>query len=415
MARGTTQVAHIGDSVVTRYEKGYYLYSAENPGTWAQFVQWGTPVPEQGGHASVIDMLVYDELDPVESALPELGEPTPQALEDSNLTITPAEWGATFARTKLAAYQSRANLDELAPKLMAQNRINSIDRVLRRSACGRGSTRPDFTIHIDGSSAMSDLTCATSTDKVTYDFLMYLATQAASMGLEPFKDMGYIVPAHPLLVSDIKSLTEWKSIGYYQDSANLYGSVEKPFTLAGLTFLPTRAGRVYYGAGTTIDTGTTLGAGANRGATTVAVAEMAYCDPGTWVTIGTVETESVNPGDNLEQVLVTARASASGAGNITIRGAGRGNNAGLRFDHLIGESCKQGYNVAAIPVIGKNSMHGVFGSDTGKYGKYFAPEPTDVLQRVREYGWYWFGGVGVLSKKLLLGKVALSGWTVGYN
>ncbi len=242
-----TKVADMTNSVVTQYEKAYYLEADENPGVWGQFIDWQTPISENGGGGSTIDFPIYGETDLVEDALTEDADPTPDTFSDGNVTITPAEFGKTFAVTKKLRYQSRTNLDQIMGKLVSQNRVKSIDRILRRSACGRGSSYPTQTIHVDSSTAMTSLT---STDTITYAFIEELAAQASAMGMEPFKSGGYVAIVHPLLTYDIKQLTEWKSIGYYQDKMNIYGAIDKPFTLGGITFITSRMGRVYLGSGT---------------------------------------------------------------------------------------------------------------------------------------------------------------------
>jgi hypothetical protein len=71
--------------------------------------------------------------------------------------------------------------------------------------------------------------------------------------------------------------------------------------------------------------------------------------------------------------------------------------------------------VAAIPLIGKNSILGIHGSDSGRYGTPKAKTGLDYLDRFDYYGWYWFGGVGCIQKRLMLGKCALAKWLLGFN
>ena len=161
---------------------------------------------------------------------------------------------------------------------------------------------------------------------------------------------------------------------------------------------------------------TTTTAAAAKGATTVYVTETTGLAAGSYVTLGTIETESVSPGANLEQVYITAASASSGAGNITIRGDGKANNFGLRFDHASGEAVTEAYNVAAIPLIGKESLIGIYGADTGMYGKPIEKLGTlDLMERMYYYSWYWYGGVSAIQKHMMLGKVAVSDWIMGTN
>ncbi len=407
-----TKVASLSNSVQTKYEDQYLLHAAENPGVWGQFIDWKEPIPETGGGASSFNWTVYGETDLVDSALTEDLDVQPDIIgPESSVTVTPNEYGKAFALTKKAKYQSRTNLPQLMGKLLDMNRINSIDRILRRGACGHGATRPTLTMHIDGSTTMASLTAASGTDNISLAFIEELAMQAMAMGIEPFKGAGFVAPVHPLFFKDLMALTEVRYVGYYQDEMKMFGSLEKPFTVRGITFLPSNMGRIYLGAGTAVQAATTLSAAANKGATTIAVADATGLAAGDWITVGTLETESVSPGSNLEQMRITGVDSLT----LTIQANGVGENFGLRYNHAASESVVEAYNVAAIPLIGANSIIGAYGSDCGKYGDPIYTPPQDYLKRLETWGWYWYGGVGLVQKHILLGKCAVSKWTWGSN
>lgn len=410
MPTGITSVSSLSNSVVTRYEKEYFLQLAAKPSMWGQFVDWQPPMGlDSGNGGSSLSFPVFGETDLVEDTLNEVADVTPETISDDAITVTPAEWGKTWAISKKSRYMGRVNFPELFGKLVADNRTRSVDRVLRRSVCGRGSTKPTMTIHIDGTAALASL--VTTTDIVTYAFLMDLAQQAYSMDIEPYDGLGFVAPIHPLLAYDIKNLTQWTSVGYYQDKSWITGAIEKPFTLAGITFVPTLLGHVHLGAGTAVQGATTLSAAAAKGATTVVVASASGLSVGDYITIGTVETYSVNPGSNLEQVEITGVNSTT----LTIRGNGVGENFGLRFDHTIAESVVEAPNVASIPLIGKGSLIGVHGSDCGREGLPVLTEDLDLLKRFRYWGWYWFGGLGIRQKKIIVGKCTTTKFMRGYN
>jgi hypothetical protein len=155
-----------------------------------------------------------------------------------------------------------------------------------------------------------------------------------------------------------------------------------------------------------LQSATTLSAAANAGATTVTVADATGIVAGNYITIGTVETESVSPGANLEQVMVTGVNSTT----LTVQGVGNGTNLGLRYAHASAEAVVEAYNVAGIPVLGKNSLLGAHSASTGRFGVPKYKEGLDLLDRVFYAGWYWYGGVARVERNILLGKVALSKW-----
>lgn len=407
-----TKAGDLTNSVVTKYERQYYITGAKRPGVWAQFIKWQPPLTENGGNGSSVNFPIYSDQDLVDNALPEDEDITPSIISDGNVAVTPDEWGKVFAISKKSRLQSRTNLNEVMGDLLARNREKSVDRVLRRASCGYGASRPSQTLHIDGSATMASLTANSGTDTVTYAFLMELAAQAASMDIEPFEEAGFLAIIPPLLALDLKLLTEWKSVGYYQDKMNIYGAVDKPFSMAGITFVPSNLGRIYLGSGTALQSATTLSAAANQDATTVVVASATGLSVGDYITIGTVETESVSPGVNLEQVLITGVSGTT----LTIQSRGRNDGFGLRFNHASGESVVEAYNVGAIPLIGKESLIGVYASEAGQYGiPTFVDGTLDTLKRMKYYGWWWYGGVGAVQQRVMLGKVALSKWIRGQN
>jgi hypothetical protein len=217
---------------------------------------------------------------------------------------------------------------------------------------------------------------------------------------------------HPLALADLLSRDEWKNIGYYQDSKNIYSPWGRPVTMGSVTFIPSPRGRLHMGSGTAIRTADTLSAAYAKGSTTIVASNDRSWAVGDYVTLGTAETESANPGNNREQLLVTGVSTVT----LTVRGDGANENFGTRFDHAIGEAISTAYNVASIPLIGKNSLVGVYGSDCGPYGQTITTLGSlDTLKRFSYYGWYWYGGVSAVQKKIVLGRVATLRFMLGWN
>lgn len=409
-----TQVSDMGDSVKTRYEKAYLLHGDQNPGVWGQFVSWQKPVSEGGDGGSSFEYPVYDAGVPLQDAISETADITPQTMDDGNISVTPAEYGGSFSTTKKLRYQAHTNLPEVVGKKSAAQRVISIDRILRRAAVGHGSTYPTNTVHIDGSLAMTSLT--STTDNVTYAFLMNLGSEAASMGLEPFKGMGYVAPIHPTLANDILQLTEFKTVGYYQDSANLYSPWGRPFTLGNITFIPTPRGKLYLGAGGNATSGSddVTTEAISVGGTTVKVTQATLgAAVGDYVTLEVPETEATAPTAKTEQGQVISIANTN---DLTVRFNGANEDWGARFAHDSGAHVTVCYNVAAIPLLGMDSIMGVYGSDCGPYGKTIVKlGELDILGRFSYYSWYWYGGVTAVTKRIVLGKCAVSTWIKGWN
>lgn len=413
-----TTVANVPNATLTTmYEKAYFDWSLKNKEVFGQFVDWQSPIPEDGGGAATFDFPAFGALNPTDTVLPEDRDVTPENIYDFNQTVTPYEYGRAAAVSKLSRWRSRVNLPQQLARIMADDRINSIDRIIRRAVYGHGSSRPTNTFHIDGSTAMSDLTATSSADIITWAFITDLTMQAASMGIEPMDGANFVSIVHPLLIRDIQNLADFKNVGYYQVPDIIYrGEVGM---LAGVRFIQSRQAKVFWGAGAATATAgsTTLNGAVAAGTNTIVVASASNIAVGDYLTIGTVETESVSPGANLEQVLVTAVVSTT----LTVRSLGTykpdSNNktSGLLYDHASGEAVVETYNVAALPIIGRNSVIGVHGSSTGRYGKSGYTDGLDILGRFGYVWWYWYGGVARVDRNLLLGKVATSKWTLGSN
>jgi len=415
-----TKTTDITNSIHARYEKQYMLEAAKRPGLWAQFIDWQDPIPETAGNGSSFNYTFYGESDFTDTALTEDADVTPNAISDGTMALTPAEYGYSWARSKLANYQSMQPIEKVMADIATRHRVGSIDRILRKGACGFGATKPTMTYLKYNAATMATLDPDSANYLVDYAYLTDLATAAAASGIEAFEDVGFVSLIHPILANEIKGLTEWKSMGYYQDKGMLFSGPQKPFTLAGITFIPTPEARLHLGAGaaatifskSTNMTADTLQSALAKKATQIVLANATNCAVGQYLTIGTKETESVSPGANLEQVRVTGIASTP---TIDIMAMGVGQDFGLRFDHASGEAVSCTGNVASIPILGKDSILGIHGADTGRYGKPIVKEGLDLLNRFKYFGWYWYGGVATVQKRVILGRVGVTGGLMGYN
>lgn len=404
-----TRSSDLTNAAVTNYKKEYLELSLQRKEVWGQFVDWDDPIPDDGGFGGTRDILAFGELDPVETALVEDSDVTPEAITDYNVTVTPYEYGRAVGKTQVASFKSRVRLQQVMARMVANDRINSIDRLIRRAVCGRGSSYPTQTYMPNGNTAMSGLDA--TNDKVTFDFIMELVTRAKAQGIEPMDGNNFVAVIHPLLHYDLMKLTEFVNARYYRsdDTTLFQGEVGQ---VGGLRIIVTPQGRIHPGSGTAAQAATTLSAPAAKGATTITVAAGTGLANGDYIHIGTVETESTNPGSNLETVQIV---SGGGTTSLTIRGLGDGTSFGLRFAHASGEAVTEAATVADIPIIGRNSLIGIYGARTGRYGEAIYKEGLDILDRIAYFGWYWYGGVARVEKNLILGRVATTMSVLGYN
>lgn len=404
-------------AIATAYMKKYMDWSLKYGETFGQFVAWEPPIPDDGGGAASFNFPAYGEIPPISTPLPESSDVAPESIADFSYSVSPAEYGRALGVSQLAKFQSRTTVQDKLAAIMARDRVNSVDRIIRRSVYGHGSDLPN-NIYFPGSN-QTMATLANATDAISWEFLTELVAQAKSMGIEPMDGSNFVSVIHPLMEKDIKNLTDYKNVGQYQVSDLIWrGEIGM---VAGVRFIVSPQAKVFWGAGAASTGGagsTTLTAASNAGSNTLTVASRTNIVAGDYVTVGTTETESTAPGSNLEQVRVVA--SGSGAGAITIRGMGlnkpdsNNKSTGLMFDHANGEVVKETQNVCAVPIIGKNSLMGVYGSRTGRYGQSGFKTGLDILDRFGYVWWYWYGGVARVDRYLLLGKVAVKSYTLGY-
>lgn len=399
-----TKSTNLTNSAVTNYKKEAMSF-AWGEEIWGQFVDWDEPIPDDGGNAASFDYLAFGELDPAITALTEDADVTPQSLADYNVTVTPAEYGNAVGRTQKLAFVSRVKTQERFAEIVGKNRTRSIDRLIRNGIMAGSLVRY-------AGAATSRATLDATADLPTYDWLIGLVATAQDLGMEPLDSSGnYAAVVHPMVAREIMKLTEWKSPRYYMGS-DIGGDLYKGEVglLGNVRFISNRWGKVFLSGGTAPQAATTLSSAIAAGATTVPVAEQSGLVAGDFITIGTLESGTA------EQVMVTAAAGASGAGNLTVQGVGQGPAGfGVRFAHASGEAVTEAANVGAIPLIGKNSIKGVYGARTGKYGEYIVKDGLDLLNRFVYFAWYWFGGIGRVERYILRGECAITGGLLGFN
>ena len=396
---GKTGVSELDDSVKTKYMADYLLAAAERA-VWAQFVDWDDVKEGQGG--SSFEYVAYQAMESDDNAakLPEKDDIEATALSDSAVTVTPYEYGRRVTLTSLLRFQSHVKTREATAKLVGQNMTDTVERAIRRGVLGgTNSFMPNNNV-TRSELVVSDT--AADNDRATFEFLSQLVSLAQSMGIEPIGE-DFVAVIHPAVEPDIIGLTEVKGIGYNYPEHLYKGEMAR---LCGIRFVKSNFGKLYLGGGKAIVTATTLNGAVSAGGTSVILTDSGAIAAGSWITIGTLEAADA------EQVLVTAKSTHT----CTIRGAGNtASNFGLKYDHATGAAVANAYNAAAICLLGANSVKGVYGSNTGKYGKSVIKENIDSLNRLLSLGWYWYGGIGIVPKYVLRGEVACKQHVFGGN
>jgi len=395
-----TKSTDLTHSAVVNYQKEAMIYAAGEE-VWGQFVDWEAPIPNDGGNAASYDYLAYGELDPALTALTEDADVTPQVLTDYNVTLTPTEYGNAVGRTQLAAFKSRAKTQAAFGKIIGLNRTRSVDRLLRNGILANTQV-----MYAGSATARTGLD--TTNDLPTYDWLTNLVATAENMGMEPQDGTNYVSIINPQTARELMKLTEFRSPRYYLGS-DVGGDLYKGEIglLAGIRFIKNRFGKVYLSGGTVAQAATTLNGAVSAGATTIILTSGTGVAVGDYLTIGTLESNTA------EQVQVT---NIDATPTIVVKGVGQGPSGfGLRFDHANLAAVTEAVNVGAIPLLGRNSIKGVYGQRTGQYGEFDITQGLDIMRRFVYFWWYWFGGLGIVERYVIRGECAITGGVIGYN
>ena len=386
-----TGVAELDDSVKVKYMSDYLLAAADRS-VWSQFVDWDSIIEGQGG--SSFNFVAYEAMDAddVSAILPEKDDIEATSLTDSSITVTPYEYGRRVTLTSLLRFQSHLKTREATAKLVGQNMMDTVERAIRRGVVGGSNVYMPNNNTSRAALAVSET--AADNDRVTFEFLSQLVALAQSMGIEPIGGE-YVAVIHPALEPDIIGLTEVKGIGYNYPEPLYNGEMAR---LMGIRFVRSRYGKLYLSGGVVAQAATTLNGAVAAGATSIIVTSGTGLAAGNWVTIGTLEAADA------EQVQIT---DISATPTLVVRGAGNAaSNFGLKYAHASGAAVTEATNAAAICLLGANSVKGVYGDNTGKFGKSVIKENIDSLNRLLSLGWYWYGGIGIVPKYVLRGEVA---------
>jgi len=395
-----TGIAELTDSVKTKYMTDYLL-AAASKSVWSQFVDWDVITEGLGGKD--FEYVAYEamESDDLGAKLPEKDDIEATALTDSKITVTPYEYGRRVTLTSKLRFQSHVKTRQATAKLVGNNMMDTVERAIRRGVLGGTNVfMPNNNV------LRTVLGTDTTNDLPTFVFLSQLVSMAHGMGIEPIGG-DFVAVVHPALEPSLIGLTEVKNIGYNYPEPLYKGEMIR---LCGIRFVRSRFGKLYLGGGKVTGAATTLAVAEPKGVTSINLTSITTpaIVAGDWITIGTLEAADV------EQVQVTS--IAGGLTDVTIRGAGTGaSNFGLKYDHPLGTAVNESANVAAICLIGANSAKGVYGSNTGKFGKSVIKEDIDSLNRLLSLGWYWYGGIGIVPKYVLRGEAYCPQYVFGGN
>ena len=145
----------------------------------------------------------YSDLTQVTSALTEMDEDTAEAMTDSSVVITPAQYGKSTIRTELSRFQTGGKVDRAAAIAIANNMARSLDG-LGFAALEGGS--PLTTIYPNGKTAVTQLGDGDVLDKT---FANRLYNKLARRNTPPKVNGLYAAIAHDDVLYDLRdSMTD---------------------------------------------------------------------------------------------------------------------------------------------------------------------------------------------------------------
>jgi len=347
-----------------------------------------------------------------DSTLTEKADINPVTSTGLLIPVSINEYGNAVQLTHLSEIATHGDLRADLTAQIAENMVRSIDRVAGRLFY-EGN---DIVRRANGVTNRSDLDSTNDTlsaSGVGMTFLAEAQTILRGAGAPGFGKTAsgldnYTAPIHTALVQDLPDTNG------YIDALQQQSGREELFngevgTIRGLSFLETAQGKVYPGAGTTAQSATTIDAAAAEGAATISVASATGLAVGDHITIGTLEDGSTvtTETNTNESVLITAVDGTT----LTVAGYGYVEAAdgtitagGLRFSHASGAAVTEAALVAAIPVVGPESIIKAFDVTVGPFGEAKVTGPFDRLGRFTNVGWYAVQG---WAKSLPLWNVRL--------
>lgn len=204
-----TAVANVDDSIILEFDQ-QFIIAQEDEGVMEQFISYRKNIG-----AKSIEFPKYSQLALATTPLDEDDDVTSAALTDSQIILTPAEYGNVVTRTQLANLQTGGKVDVAAARLVGLNSGRTQDKlaILAAEASANVST-------VDGG-AIGDLA---GTDIMTASFLNKLYNSLAKRNIQALSNGLYVVVMHDDQIHDLRDSAgsgSWQDINKYTSSEQI--------------------------------------------------------------------------------------------------------------------------------------------------------------------------------------------------
>ena len=197
-----TKAATVADSVITLWNEGVII-SAQEAAVMDQFAN----VKEEA-QAKMFQFTKFSALTPATTALTDGEDPTSEALADTAIQLTPAEYGNVVSTTSLANLQSGGKVDRAALQLIGLNLAQTKDMLAIQALEASANTISDAA---EASIASNNVITATLLEKA------YRQLRKNNVMKFPGFD-AYVAVMHPDVAYDLKAVAaagDWTDVNKY--------------------------------------------------------------------------------------------------------------------------------------------------------------------------------------------------------
>ncbi len=242
-----------GDTVKQVFNRmALFAYRAANVFRATAEVRWAETDPPMPGNP--VTFTLINALSPATTPLAEATEPNPTNIQDSQVSITLAEYGNAVKHTKKLRLTSFLSIDLVAAQEITANMEESIDLVARDVLVGGTNV-------LYGGSATSRATVQAVDTLTANNVRRARAFLAKKNTPPPANSTDYVAYIHPDVNYDLQvesGQQAWSAPHVYSDPANIYsGEIGR---LSGVRFVENANCRIFQdaGSGGTVDVYATL-------------------------------------------------------------------------------------------------------------------------------------------------------------
>lgn len=200
---GTTEV---DDSIILEYDQ-QFIIASEQEQIMDQFVSYKRQIG-----AKSIDFTKYAQLALATTALTETDDVTSEAMVDSKVTLTPAEYGNVVTRTNLASLQTGGKVDLAASRLVGMNAGRTQDKLA--ILAGSASTNVELPAGVASEAAL------VAGDVMDSTLLNTMYNKLARSSVQPLSDGMYVAVLHDDVIHDLRVASaagSWLDINKYSN------------------------------------------------------------------------------------------------------------------------------------------------------------------------------------------------------